>query len=60
MHRFTILLITHDVAEAASLADRVLVLRDGALALDVAVPLPRPRRSGAAAAGLEETILHEV
>jgi sulfonate transport system ATP-binding protein len=60
MHRFTILLVTHDVAEAVSLADRVLVLRDGAIALDIVVPLSRPRRSGAAAAGLEETILREV
>jgi sulfonate transport system ATP-binding protein len=60
MHRFTTLLITHDVAEAVTLADRVLVLRDGAIALDIAVSLPRPRRPGAAAARLEETILDEV
>jgi sulfonate transport system ATP-binding protein len=60
MHRFTTLLITHDVAEAVSLADRVLVLRDGSIALDIAVPLPRPRRSGAASADLEETILQKV
>jgi sulfonate transport system ATP-binding protein len=59
-HRFTTLLITHDVAEAVALADRVLVLRDGAIALDTAVPLPRPRRPGGAAARLEETILQEV
>jgi len=59
-HRFTTLLITHDVAEAITLADRVLVLRDGAIVLDIAVSLPRPRRSGAAVAGLEETILDEV
>jgi sulfonate transport system ATP-binding protein len=59
-HRFTTLLITHDVAEAVSLADRVLVLRDGAIALDIAVPLPRPRRPGGAAATLQETILQEV
>jgi sulfonate transport system ATP-binding protein len=59
-HRFTTLLITHDVTEAVSLADRVLVLRDGVIALDVAVSLPRPRRSSAATAALEEAILHEV
>ena len=31
---FTAVLVTHDVAEAVALADRVLVLRDGAIALD--------------------------
>jgi sulfonate transport system ATP-binding protein len=59
-HRFTTLLITHDVAEAVSLADRVLVLRDGTIALDATVPLPRPLRVGGATATLEETILQEV
>ena len=33
-HGFTTVLITHDVAEAVALADRVLVLRDGRIALD--------------------------
>lgn len=58
--RFTTLLITHDVTEAVSLADRILVLRDGGIALDAAVPLPRPRRPGAASAAIEEAILREV
>jgi sulfonate transport system ATP-binding protein len=43
-HGFTAVLITHDVSEAVALADRVLVLRDGAIALDLAIDLPRPRR----------------
>jgi sulfonate transport system ATP-binding protein len=43
-HRFTVVLITHDVQEAVALADRVIVLRDGAVACDVPVPLARPRR----------------
>ncbi|PXY23374.1 sulfonate ABC transporter ATP-binding protein [Prauserella coralliicola] len=43
-HRPTILLITHDVDEALTLADRVLVLGDqGTLVTDVAVDRPRPR-----------------
>ncbi|MBH0238926.1 ABC transporter ATP-binding protein [Methylobrevis albus] len=41
---FTTILITHDVAEAVALADRVVVLREGRIALDVDVPLARPRR----------------
>jgi sulfonate transport system ATP-binding protein len=45
-HGFTAILITHDVAEAVALADRVIVLRDGAVALDLSVDLPRPRREG--------------
>jgi len=43
-HRFTAFLITHDVAEAVALADRVLVLREGELVLDARIDLPRPRR----------------
>ncbi|MBV9824505.1 MAG: ATP-binding cassette domain-containing protein [Alphaproteobacteria bacterium] len=59
-HRFTILLITHDVAEAVTLADRVMVLRDGDIALDIPVPLPRPRRRNEDVAQLEDTILDKV
>jgi sulfonate transport system ATP-binding protein len=43
--RFTVVLITHDVVEAAMLADRVLVLRDGQMRMDVPVNAPRPRES---------------
>lgn len=43
---FTAVLITHDVAEAVMLADRVLVLREGRFVLDVEVGRPRPRELG--------------
>jgi sulfonate transport system ATP-binding protein len=61
-HRFTTVLITHDVAEAVALADRVLVLREGQIALDIEVDLPRPRRAHAnhASAALQAAILKEV
>jgi sulfonate transport system ATP-binding protein len=62
-HRFTTILITHDVAEAIALADRVMVLREGRVALDLMVDLPRPRRgaaSAAAAAALQARVLDEV
>ena len=55
---FTAVLVTHDVAEAVALSDRILVLRGGRIALDVPVDLPRPRpRASADAAALEATIL---
>jgi len=61
-HRFTTVLITHDVVEAVALADRVLVLREGRIALDMPVGLARPRHENAdpAAAALQAAILREV
>ncbi|QBK06601.1 ATP-binding cassette domain-containing protein [Hylemonella gracilis] len=58
---FTALLVTHDVQEAVALADRVILIEDGRIALDERVPLPRPRERGAAAfAALENRILTRV
>jgi sulfonate transport system ATP-binding protein len=55
---FTALLVTHDVAEAVALADRIVLLEDGAVALDLDVAPPRPRLRGSPEFGrLEETIL---
>ncbi len=42
-HGPTVLLVTHDVDEAVLLADRVLVLEDGRLGLDLPIQLPHPR-----------------
>ena len=56
--RFTALLVTHDVAEALTLADRVVMIEDGRITLDIPVELPRPRRRGSVdLAMLEERIL---
>ncbi|CAN7243329.1 ATP-binding cassette domain-containing protein [Phyllobacterium sp. LjRoot231] len=41
---FTAVLVTHDVAEAVALADRVVVIDSGRIALDLAIPVERPRR----------------
>jgi sulfonate transport system ATP-binding protein len=55
---FTAILVTHDVAEAVALADRVLVIEDGRIAHDIDVNIPRPRRRGSAElAALEGSIL---
>jgi sulfonate transport system ATP-binding protein len=42
-HRPAVVLVTHDVDEAILLADRVLVLSDGSIALDVPVDIEKPR-----------------
>jgi sulfonate transport system ATP-binding protein len=41
--RCAVLLITHDVEEALALADRVVLIEDGAITTDERVELPRPR-----------------
>lgn len=56
--RFTAILVTHDVAEALTLADRIVMIEDGRISLDINIELPRPRRRGSVdLAALEERIL---
>ena len=45
-HRFTALLVTHDVGEAVALADRVLLIESQQVALDERIELARPRSHG--------------
>ncbi len=42
-HAPAVALVTHDVQEALLLADRILLMRDGVIAHQVAVDVPRPR-----------------
>jgi sulfonate transport system ATP-binding protein len=59
--RFTAVLVTHDVAEAVALADRVVLIEDGRIVLDEPVALPRPRHRGSPAfAHIEEAVLDRV
>ncbi|KTT45282.1 aliphatic sulfonates transport ATP-binding subunit [Pseudomonas oryzihabitans] len=60
-HGFTVLLVTHDVGEAVALADRVVLIEDGHVGLDLDVNLPRPRAAGDAnLARLEAEVLARV
>jgi sulfonate transport system ATP-binding protein len=43
---FTAIMVTHDVAEAVTLADRILLIEDGKIGLDQRLDLPRPRDRG--------------
>ena len=57
---FTSVLVTHG-GRAVALADRILVLDEGGVALDERVPLTRPRARGSAAfAALEARVLRVV
>jgi NitT/TauT family transport system ATP-binding protein len=44
-HHSTVVLVTHDLAEAVALSDRVIVMspRPGRIVADLAIDLPRPR-----------------
>jgi sulfonate transport system ATP-binding protein len=45
-NHFTAVLVTHDCAEAVALADRILLLEQGGIAMELRVPLRRPRDRG--------------
>jgi sulfonate transport system ATP-binding protein len=58
---FTALLVTHDVQEAVALADRVILIEDGRIALDERVNIARPReRSDPLFGQIEKKILDRV
>ena len=60
-HGFTVLLVTHDVSEAVAVADRVILIEDGKVGLDLIVDLPRPRARGShRLAALESEVLDRV
>lgn len=60
-HGFTVLLVTHDVAEAVAVADRVILIEQGRIGLDLTVDVARPRSHGSfQLAELESRVLERV
>lgn len=60
-HRPAVLLVTHDIGEAITLADRILVLDNGRFTREIPVNLDHPRRrSGPEASRLEAELLTEL
>jgi sulfonate transport system ATP-binding protein len=60
-HGFTVLLDTHDVHDAVATADRVILIEDGRIGLDLPVGLARPRSAGSPLlAALEAEVLARV
>lgn len=58
--RFTAILVTHDVSEAVALADRVVLIERGRIAMDVRITLDRPREKDSGFAHFEKLILDRV
>jgi len=60
-HGFTSILVTHDIFEAVTLADRVILLNEGKIDLDLEINLPRPRqRTDVELNRLSEEILERI
>jgi len=59
-HGFTAVLVTHDVSEAVALADRVVLIEKGKVALDLRITLARPRVRDSGFAHFERLILERV
>jgi len=58
---FTAILVTHDIFEAVALADRVILLNEGKIDMDLEIDLPRPRqRSNAELNRLGDEILQRI
>ncbi|THF81705.1 ATP-binding cassette domain-containing protein [Cohnella fermenti] len=57
---FTAVLVTHDVSEAVALADRVILIENGRIALDVDIALDRPRERDSGFIHFEKLILDRI
>ncbi|SCB28509.1 ABC transporter ATP-binding protein [Rhizobium hainanense] len=60
-HKPAVLLVTHDIGEAITLADRILVLENGRFTKEILVTLDHPRqRNGPEASRIEAELLTEL
>ena len=59
-HTPAVLLVTHDVDEAITLADRVLVLDEGRIAAEERITLPRPRETDAGFQAIRHRLLRRL
>lgn len=57
---FTGILVTHDVSEAVALADRVILIEQGKLSMNIKIDLPRPHKKNSQFAYYEKTILDQL
>ncbi|MCL6456603.1 MAG: ATP-binding cassette domain-containing protein [Gorillibacterium sp.] len=57
---FTVILVTHDVSEAVALADRVLLIEQGRIAMDTRISLARPRERDSGFIHYEKLILDRI
>ncbi len=57
---FTAVLVTHDVSEAVRLANRVILMDEKSIAMDLKITLPRPRLKDNDANYFEQYILNKV
>lgn len=57
---FTVMLVTHDVSEAVALADRVLLIDQGKVAMDIRIALARPRLRDSGFIHFEKLILDRI
>lgn len=55
--QFSAILVTHDVSEAVALADRIVLIKNGVIAIDIPVHLPRPRERNSDFSYYEKLIL---
>ncbi|OMF32225.1 aliphatic sulfonate ABC transporter ATP-binding protein [Paenibacillus sp. FSL H8-0548] len=58
--QFTAVLVTHDVSEAVAMADRVILIENGHIALDVLITLDRPRERNNDFIHFEKLILDRI
>lgn len=57
---FTVVLVTYDISEAVTLADRVIVIDKGKITLDTKITLNRPRYKNSDFHYFEEKVLNQV